>query len=165
MTTPTQPPETAPDQPEQPDPRIQRANAEAARYRVERNDVRERLAAREAEHASRLEALQAELAAAQATATQAQQHTLRLEAAAAHGLPTELAERLQGADADALHADAQRLAALLPVQSNTRTGKSSSPPPSRAQQIFQRIGGGDQNAFDVLLQQRIGGGTLNADES
>lgn len=114
--------------------------------------------------AAELATLRQQLAAAEQAATDARLHAARLDAAAANGLPVELATRLQGEDAAALHADAQRLSALLPTRQNPRTGHSNSPAPSRAQQIFQRIGGGDQNAFDVLLQQRIGGGALNADD-
>lgn len=159
-----QTPDTAPENTPDTDPRLQRANAEAAKYRVERNQARDELLAREAEYKAQREALEQQLAEAFTAREEARLHALRLNAAAAHGLPAELAERLQGIDAESLHADAQRLAALMPLRKNPRTGKASTPAPSRAEQIFQRIGGGGHNAFDVLLQQRVGGGALNADD-
>lgn len=160
-TSPT-PSENVPDSPPSPpegdneDGRIRRANAEAARYRVERNEARQALESLQNE----LAALQTQLADSQSQAATERHARLQLSAAAAHGLPAELAERLQGEDAASLQADAERLAALLPLRRNLRTGNAANPPQSRARQIYNRIGGGDQNAFDVLLSQRLGGGAL-----
>lgn len=112
-----------------------------------------------------LAAAHAALAAAEATAAAERQARLQLTIALQHGLPAELADRLQGDDAAALNQDAARLAALLPARRDSRVGHSTQQSASRAHQIFNRIGGGTQNAFDVLLQRRSGGGAIiDADE-
>jgi len=115
--------------------------------------------------AAQLAALQQERDALAQQLARERHARLQLDAALRVGLPPELAERLQGEDAAALAEDAARLAALLPTRRNTRLGHSTQQAASRAQQIFQRIGGGDQNAFDVLLQKRVGGGAFRADDA
>ncbi len=117
----------------------------------------------QAQLAAQLTDLQQERDAAAATATQERRARQQLLAALQHGLPPELADRLQGDDLSALAQDAARLAALLPARRSGRVGHSSQQAATRAQQIFQRIGGGDQNAFDVLLQKGAGGGAFRAD--
>ena len=143
------------------DERIQRANAQAARYRVERNEARQHVTDLQTQVAQLEESMRQQESVAQ----EERLARLRLAAVVDQGLPPELAGRLQGDDAEALVADAARLAALFPRHIATRTGNAAPTMPSRAQQIVNRIGGRDRSAFDMLLQRDAGGGVLVAPES
>lgn len=157
------PPDETPAPPETHDPRIRRANEEAARFRVERNTAREELEALQTQQAQRqaeIEALHQQLAAAEQTAQQAQRARWQLQAAAQVGLPPEMAERLQGDDPEAIAQDAARLAALLPLQAESRSGHAGGAAPPRARQIFDRIEGRSDDLFTVLRQGGQGGGAF-----
>lgn len=108
-----------------------------------------------------IEALNARVSAAEQAVYQAQLERWRVEAASREGLPPELADRLQGEDADSIITDAKRLAKLFPVRKQSRTGHASqSITPTRARQIFDRIEGRQGNPFDILLQKSQGGGAF-----
>ncbi len=162
-----------------PDPardKIRRANAEAAKYRVERNQARQRIQELEARlqqtqedltarYEQTVESMRQEVSEALTEANRERLSRLRMRAVVEHGLPPELADRLSGDDAESLGEDAARLAALFPVRKSLRTGNAAQPhAQTRARQIFNRIGGGDQNTFDVLMQQRLGGGVIVGEE-
>jgi hypothetical protein len=156
--------------------KIRRANAEAAKYRVERNEARQRIQDLEARlgqveeeltgrYEQTVESMRQEVTEALTEANHERLARLRMAAVVEHGLPPELADRLSGDDAETLQADAARLATLFPVRKSVRTGNAAQPhAQTRARQIFNRIGGGDQNTFDVLLQQRLGGGAVVGEE-
>jgi hypothetical protein len=155
------------------DPRIRRANAEAARYRVERNTARQQVASLEtqlenlrdeltAQHQQAVEDLQQQLERAQQTTHEAQLRQWRMEAVGRAGLPPELADRLQGDDPEAIVTDAERLARLFPLRKTLRTGHASqSGSPTRAQQIFNRIEGRSDNLFELIRQTGHGGGAFD----
>lgn len=156
--------------------KIRRANAEAAKYRVERNTARQRIQELEARlnevqedltarYEQTVESMRQEVTEALTEANRERLSRLRMTAVVEHGLPPELADRLSGDNADSLREDAARLSALFPVRKSVRTGNAAQPhAQTRARQIFNRIGGGDQNTFDVLLQQRLGGGAVVGEE-
>lgn len=112
--------------------KIKKANAEAAGLRKRLKEL-EPLAAKvqEAEQAklTETERFAAQLADVTRRAEQAESRLLRSKVARAAGLPDDLAERLQGADEEALEADAQRLAELFsakaPEQKPARRGDPS----------------------------------------
>jgi hypothetical protein len=108
-----------------------------------------------------IEVLNQRVSTAEQAVHQAQLERWRVEAAAREGLPPELADRLQGEDADSIVTDAKRLAKLFPVRKQARTGHASqSITPTRARQIFDRIEGRQGNPFDILLQKSQGGGAF-----
>lgn len=156
--------------------KIRRANAEAAKYRVERNQARQRIQELEArlqqtqedltaQYEQTVESMRQEVSEALTEANRERISRLQMTAVVEHGLPPELADRLSGDDAESLGEDAARLAALFPVRKSLRTGNAAQPhAQTRARQIFNRIGGGDQNTFDVLMQQRLGGGVVVGEE-
>ncbi len=137
--------------------RLQKANAQAARYRVERNSARAELESLQAE----VESLTQRVTEAEETAQQASLKQWQASALAEHGLPQALADRLQGDSPEAIAEDAARLAKLFPLRRNSRTGHSSpDPAPTRAEQIFARIEGRADDVFSLLLQSNLGGGTF-----
>lgn len=114
------------------------------------------------EFADQVAALQQERDAAAQALAEERLSRLRLDAALQHGLPPDLADRLRGDNAAELSQDAARVAAMLPTRQPRRVGHSAQQDATRAQQIYQRIGGGDQDAFAVLLQKGMGGGAFNS---
>ena len=152
--------------------RLQKANAQAARYRVERNTARTEAQALQSEMAAlrtaltnqyqaEIETLTERLTTAEQTAHQASLHQWRTTALAEQGLPLELAGRLQGESAESIAEDAVRLAKLFPLRKNVRTGHASpDPAPTRAEQIFARIEGRADDVFSLLLHSNLGGGAF-----
>lgn len=137
--------------------RLQKANAQAARYRVERNAARVEVQTLQAE----VEALMERVSSAEQAVEQANLKQWRTKALAEQGLPQALAERLQGDSPEAITEDAARLAKLFPLRRNSRTGHSSlDPAPTRAEQIFARIEGRADDVFSLLLQSNLGGGAF-----
>lgn len=152
--------------------RLQKANTQAARYRVERNTARTELQTLQTElatlrenltnqHQQEVESLNQQLQEAEQSTQQATVQHWRTSALAQHGLPLELAERLQGDSAESIAEDAVHLAKLFPLRKNARIGHiSPDPAPTRAEQIFARIEGRTDDVFSLLLQSNLGGGAF-----
>jgi hypothetical protein len=147
------------------DPRIRRANAEAARYRVERNTARQEIMTLQGQ----LSALHEQLQASQQQAETERLSHLRLQIATQAGLPIELAGRLQGQDETSLRADAAALVQALQARSPLTEGAAAGlgagnggkgGPRSQAQQIVDRINGASLNLFDPQVQRHLGGGVM-----
>ena len=104
-----EPPASPPEGETAKDPRVEKANAEAAKYRKELREAQAALKARE--DADKTEAQKAE---ERLKAAEEQVPTLLKRAIAAeHGLPPELAGRLVGSTEEELVADAESLKALV----------------------------------------------------
>lgn len=149
---------------EEGDPRIKRANAEAARYRVERNAARSEAQALRAQ----LDTLQTQMQHAEQDIQAERLAQLRLRIGMEAGLPLGLVERLQGEDEAALHADAAQLSQLIQISALPEekrpaaiAGKSGKYVPSEgALRILDRIKGVEVNLFDPNFQRAHGGGTI-----
>jgi hypothetical protein len=161
-TAPVEPAEpAAPPEGEPPkDPRVEKANAEAAKYRKELREAQAALKARE--DAEKTEAEKEAEAKAESAKEIA---TLRRERAALKaGLPEELAARLVGDTPEELAEDADRLKALLtPPESepvdppkgwpNAPQGPRGNPkPPGIAQQIADAEAAGN---YDEAMRLRM----------
>lgn len=159
---------------------VQQLRQEAAQYRVARNEEREKVEALQtqlttmneqfqAQFQEQLQAVQQRLEQAEQQAQQAELARLRLEAASQAGLAPELAARLQGATAEELQADAQRLAELIPAQTTQRQARTGGGAEmlqgkSRSEQLYTRARRGNEaNALDPEFHRRQGGGIVGKD--
>lgn len=128
------------------DPRVEKANAEAAKYRKELREAQAALKARDD-----ADKTDAEKEAESKAETAKEIATLRRERAALKaGLPEELAERLVGDTPDELAEDAKRLKALFaPV------GASADPSPGDEQPWAGASQGTRGNPTPASLPQKI----------
>lgn len=155
LTPPVVPPAVEPDDDEaQPDPRIRKANEEAKRYRLQLRETEGQLKTL----TERLEALEKSQSEANQRAETERQARLRIEAAAANGLPPESAKFLNGSTPEEINAAAVELARLMPNRASRLGNTTDSPPQSRAKEIYERIGGQHISIFDPAVQRRLGGG-------
>ncbi len=158
---------------------LAKARKQAGGYRVQRNELSSQIEELRTQLvdllplrdlattlAPQLEQIQSQLSEQTAARQQAELQTLRLQAAASAGLPAELANRLQGATAEEIAADAAALANALPVPRQARPGNGSLPTPeSMAKELLQRSQrGAGSKAFDAKSSLGRGGGVIDKKE-
>jgi alanyl-tRNA synthetase len=120
---------------------------------------------------SETERLQKQLAEAQSQLKAKELSDLKRAIAEKVGLPSVLAERLQGADEATLEEDAKKLLETLPKASKagatnpTNPGDAAKPHGETEQEQRDRINGTNRNLFDPATLKGLGGGVLYVDHS
>ncbi|MGI5144801.1 hypothetical protein ACQEVC_45540 [Plantactinospora sp. CA-294935] len=116
------------------DPRVTKANQEAARYRRELRETQAKLAEYEKAQQQKAEADKSEAerrAAAEQRATEAELRATRLEVAHEKGLTPAQAKRLVGDTREALEADAEEILRDFPAARAKSEPKAPKPDPSQ----------------------------------
>jgi hypothetical protein len=149
-----------------------KANAEAAKYRKQAEAAEAAERARQEAALSETEKLQRRAAELEVENKRLQSERLRIDAAGKHGLPAELASRLQGETPEELEADAAKLAALLPKPAPPAGPRVSPTNPGGALQgeseaerrarIYQS--GSGASVFTPEWNVKRGGGVIHPDK-
>lgn len=160
-------PPVEPDHEDEADPKIKKLRAENAQRRVEAKELREKVAALEAQAAEsatlkqKLSSLEENFKAAQDKAQAAESKAQRAQIYAKYGLPEDVQKALDATPVENLESSAKVLAERLtkkPFGWEVGVGADQADKPDMAKRIFDRINNKGNSAFDPDVHKAKGGG-------